>query len=290
MPKRTVPSKWLLAVCAALFLGLAPLVHAALPLTIITLQHRSVDEIAPALQAHLAPGGQLSGVRDKLLIRTTPANLAELRTALAALDVPARRLRIVLRMARESDAVHRAQGVGGSVRSGDVSIRLPDGVPRGGTRIEIGEVRIGASETRVGSRRSSEQFVETRDGGRASLFFGQSVPLRFDQVFIRPDGVRVVRGTVFRDVGEAVSVQPHLIGERVRLVIRPESSALRADGAVDVMQLETEAEGRLGEWIAIGGAAGEREQSESRGVAIGGSSAQSGTTDAAFWLRVEAIE
>lgn len=289
-PSDRVAAGWLAhALFAVVVLCLAPAVHAALPLTIITLQHRSVDEVVPALRPLLSPGGQLSGINDKLLIRTDADNLRVLREALAVADTPPARLRIEVRTDRAASDMRREMGVGGELRSGDVTVRLPGPVPGRGVSVDIGGIRAGAGESSRSMRRSGTQFVETRDGGTATLFVGTAEPLPFRQVFVRPDGVRVVRGTEYRDVGEGVSVRPTVIGQRVRLVLSPESSRRGDDGRIDVMRLETTVEGRLGEWIAVGGATSSEETADSRGVVIGGSSNTEGQSDVAFWLRVDTV-
>ncbi|KAA3650764.1 MAG: hypothetical protein DWQ11_16365 [Proteobacteria bacterium] len=295
MRKRTAPSKRpgavairLAGLAALLLWSLAVPAQSALPLTIITLQHRTVDEVLPALRPHLAPEGQLSGINDKLLIRTDADNLRMLRDALAAIDTPPMRLRVSVRSDR-TDSGHRFDvGVGGEVRSGDVAARLPGRVP-GDTRIELGGIRAGLGETTRSVRRGGAQFVETRDGGEATLFVGTAVPLAFRQVFIQPDGARVVRGTTYRGVGQGVSVRPTVIGQRVRLLLSPEASDEADGGRVSVMRLETEVEGRLGEWIAVGGANRAETVSESRGVAIGSVSSADSDTRAAFWVRVDPV-
>lgn len=273
---------------AALLWTAAVHAQSALPLTIITLQHRTVDEVLPTLRPHLAPEGQLSGINDKLLIRTHADNLRVLRKALAAIDTPPMRLRVSVRNDRRGSERQFDAGIGGELRSGDVAIRVPGRVP-GDMRVEIGSVRLGASERTRSVRRSGAQFVETRDGGEATLFVGTAVPLAFRQVFIQPDGVRVVRGTTNRDVGQGVSVRPTVVGQRVRLLLSPEASAEAGGGRVSVMRLETEVEGRLGEWIAVGGANAADAVSESRGVAIGSTSMVDHDAGAAFWVRVDPV-
>ncbi len=280
-------TQWLLLSIA--LVGLSGVAYGALPLTIVTLQHRSVDEVLPALRPLLAPGGQLSGINDKLLIRTQADNLQVLREALAAIDTPPMRLRIEVRSGRSGREQGFDAGIGGELRRGDVGVRLPGQVPGTGARIEIGSVRAGVSESTRSVRRDSTQFIETRDGGTATLFVGSSVPLAFRQVFIQADGVRVVRGTTYRDVGQGVAVRPSVLGQRVRLVLSPEASALASDGQIEVMRLETEVEGRLGEWIAIGGASATTVETESRGVAIGSTSSTDSQSDAAFWVRVSPV-
>jgi len=64
-------------------------------LEIIPLRHRTVEQVLPALQPLLEPGGTLSGSRGQLFLRASPANAAEIKQALAAIDRPARRLEIL---------------------------------------------------------------------------------------------------------------------------------------------------------------------------------------------------
>ena len=55
-------------------------------LEIIALRHRTVEQVLPVLRPLLEPGGTLTGQRGQLIVRASPANLAELRQALAAID------------------------------------------------------------------------------------------------------------------------------------------------------------------------------------------------------------
>src|SRR5438105_7458395 len=81
-------------------------------LEIIPLRHRTAEQVLPALQGLVEPGGTLSGQGSQLIVRTTPANLAEIRRALAAIDTPARRLQISVRFDDSLDAASRGIGAG----------------------------------------------------------------------------------------------------------------------------------------------------------------------------------
>src|SRR5687767_2855293 len=67
-------------------------------LEIISLRHRTAEQVLPALRPLLEPGATLTGHGAQLIVRTSPANLADLRRALDAIDRPARRLQISVRM------------------------------------------------------------------------------------------------------------------------------------------------------------------------------------------------
>jgi len=271
----------------AMMLCFSASARADFPLTIIKTRHLSAEVIAPRLAPMVSPGGRVSGINDTLLIRTDAANLAELRAALNAIDQPARRLRIRVRSTLDASESRREFGVGGEVGNDTARIRLPDQPDRRDTQIEIGRVRIGGSAGSQELRAQGEQYVDTLDGSRASLFLGQSVPLSFRQVFIQPDGARVVRGTTWRDVGTGVVAEPEVHGGYVRVVLSPERSSMDERGRAQVFRLETVVEGRLGEWIPVGGA---QDSSNDRGIEIGASSGRNRSGSAAFWLRVDALD
>src|SRR5262245_27744606 len=63
-------------------------------LEVITLKYRNAEQVIPILKPLLAPGGTISGLQNRVVIRTTPDNLAELRKVLDAVDAAPRRLLI----------------------------------------------------------------------------------------------------------------------------------------------------------------------------------------------------
>ena len=66
-------------------------------LEIIPLRHRTADQVLPALRPLMEPGATLTGQGTQLIVRTSPANLEELRRALDEIDRPQRRLQISVR-------------------------------------------------------------------------------------------------------------------------------------------------------------------------------------------------
>ena len=61
-------------------------------LEVIDLNYRSADQIVPLLKPLLAPGGTISAIQNRVLVRTPPENLAQLRKVLTAVDTPPNRL------------------------------------------------------------------------------------------------------------------------------------------------------------------------------------------------------
>lgn len=219
-------------------------------LEIIDLKHRPAEEIVPLLRPFLAPGGTLTGQRGQLFVRTTPANLAELKSLLASLDKPARQLQITVLQ-------------GEAVRLADDEIDLNANLDLGGRgRATVGqgtgsngaELRIRRSRSRT--RGEDVQRVRVLEGTPATLYLGQAIPLGSRSVTATPGGVETTDSIEYRQVTTGFSVIPRLSGEQVTLEIGTQRDRLSRSGGgrIDVQGVHTTVTGRLGEWIEIGGA------------------------------------
>ena len=113
----------------AVLIGLAASAGAQNALEIIALRHRTAEQVLPSLQPLLEPGGTLSGQGTQLFVRTSRANLTELRRALEAIDRPARRLQISVRYDQENDLASRGVDASGRIsnRGSNVDVRAQDG-------------------------------------------------------------------------------------------------------------------------------------------------------------------
>src|SRR5574337_112351 len=269
-----------------------PLCHVAVAqerLEILTSQHVTVDQAVPALRPPLAPGGAISGYNGKIMVRTAPRNLEEIRSALAAIDVPAARLLVSVR--REGEGASRRSGVelSGSAGGGDGRVtRQPSTVST--SRIEYrsgtSHVELGGDARSASSGERVSQQVQTVDGGQAYIQAGVSVPVALRQVLIQPGGVRVAQGTVFRDLGSGFYARPQVVGERVRIDIRPFASRPLGGGAAQVEELETTIEGRLGEWISLGDSRTAGQSGQGGWLQQG---SQAGSTQSSLWLKVDRL-
>jgi hypothetical protein len=219
-------------------------------LEIIPLRHRTADQVLPALRPLAEPGATLTGRGTQLIVRTSPANLAELRRALDDLDRPLRRLQISVRF---DDALERAaQGVETSgritSRGSSVDVRVQD--------------RQSAATERVGQR------VEVLEGGRAFISSGRSTP--------------VYDGSGFRETSTGFEAIPRLAAGGVLVEI-----AQRRDTLARQQALSTTVSGRLGEWLEIGGAV-EAASRDDRAILSARSSGSART--GRVWLRVDELK
>jgi hypothetical protein len=271
------------------FLLCAP-VFAAQQVEIIELRYRVVEDVLPVLEPLLEPGGAMSGMNGHLVVRTSPANLEELRKVLAVIDRPPRQLLIRVSQSRDAVARQRELDVSGRVRIGEgVDIVRPGAPMRGGSGVEIhgggSSASVYGRDTRRVTQSSADQFVRVMDGGEAFIRIGSSLAVPFRQVLVRPGGVRVSEGVVYVDVGQGFFALPRLVGERVSIEIRPFFDSPAGRGLdLETQELSTTVTGRIGEWIELGGSS--QQGREDTGQLIGAASGETRDTRS-VWLLVE---
>src|SRR5688572_4177997 len=127
------------AFAALVLLAYACGAAAQMVLEVLPLRHRTVEEVIPVLQPMMARDSSLTGTRGELIVRTTPANLEEVKRILASIDAPARRLQITVAQSVAGDSTRRGAEVSGSVRSGDVRLSVPGTgpTPRSGVEARV---------------------------------------------------------------------------------------------------------------------------------------------------------
>lgn len=242
----------------AWLLVFAPAVSADGPaLEIIPLQHRSAAEILPIVQPFLAAGGVLKADGARLLVRTTVANLVELRKLIAQLDRPLRRLLITVKQI-----------------SGDFA----DG---GGAAAWQTENRDDADRT---------QQIQVMEGGHAYIDVGRRIPVddfTFDQ-FI--SGTSIQQQTRYVGAVTGFYASPRLNGDTVTVDISVYQTTVQDPAeppAFNVHSLHTTVSGKLGAWLTIG--ASRANADEKDGAAIVYSTSERGEQDKRILLRVTAM-
>jgi len=184
-------------------------------LEIIPLRHRTAEQVLPALQPLVEPGGTLSGSRGQLFLRASPGNVAEIRRALEAIDRPSKRLQISVRLDDALERERRAIEASGTIGSS-------------GAR-----VGISAQDSRSAADERVDQRVQVLEGGRAMIFAGQSRP--------------------YQDLASGFEVMPRLAGGQVILEIFQQRETPGPHGSVQGQRMATTVTTRLGEWVEIGG-------------------------------------
>lgn len=194
-------------------------------LEVISLRHSTAERVIPVLRPLLEPGGALTGQYNQLIVRTSPANLAQIRAALEAIDRPARRLVISVRFDSVQDSA--SSGVTGDARISN--------------RGSSAEVRIRDSRSTSGEQ--VDQRIQVLEGGQAHISSGQS--------------------RVYADAATGFAVVPRLAGGIVTLEILAQQEQFDRGGAIQGQRAASTVSGRLGEWFEIGGAASAGARQES---------------------------
>ena len=264
---------------------------------IIPLKHRTVDQVIPALQPFVEPGGALSGMNNQLILRGSAKNREQIRQALAAMDTPLRRL--VIRVSQNRDAESRQQGSALSASVGGNHSRITgSGAGQGGAQIDIqrGDSRVSSRvyDTRSTREAQSGQSVQVVEGGRAFIQVGQSLPLPLRQLVLGPNGAVLTESVVYHDIGQGFHATPRLAGDRVMLEISPQfdTPGNQGYGSVNTQRISTTVSGQLGEWIELGGSgqqtSGQQTSGSDRsGMRVGTSEIRDNRS---VWLLVEELK
>ncbi len=230
-----------------------------LVLEIIPLKHRLLSDVLPIVQPLIVDGGTATGMNDQLIVKTTAANITEIKRVLNSLDKPPRRLMITVKQDVDGNLTRNEHGISGRYRSGDVTVKSPD-PGRGGLVIQAEDEDGNALRYRTLTSRSKiddkNTFrVQTIEGQPAFVQTGQSVPVANQQTYVTPGGVVIQDGIEYRDVTSGFYVIPRLNGNHVTLLIAPQLHKVNPHqgGTFDIQNVETTASGTLGEWIQIGG-------------------------------------
>ncbi len=275
--------------CLLAFVGLA---RAADTLEVIPLQHRTAEEVIPRLLPFLEPGGALSGRQGNLILRASPANRAQIRQALAALDVAPRQLLITVRQSLDRTREQKSFELHGRVDTDAVDIAVPPSGP-GGARVDVegGSTHIGArlDDRSLDQVSRVSQHVRVADGGRALIQASVELPFRLLEIVDSPYGRTVRESVVFYRSGSGFYVAPQLVGDRVDLDIHPVQQTFDTASPRDVVgqELRTTVSGRLGEWIALGGGDTQEQQDHRRLLGT----RQTDTRETRqVWLKVDVVE
>lgn len=230
-------------------------------LEVIPLRYRTADQVLDTLRPLVEPGGTLTGQGSQLILRVSPANLAEIRRALDAIDRPQRRLQISVRFDDAFDASRRELGASGTISNQ-------------GSRIELR-----GQDSRASATERVDQRILAMDGGRATIFTGQSRPVRQRQYIQTPAGVVSQEVTVIQEVNSGFEVMPRVSGNRVFVDI------FAARGTA--LEVVSTASGQLGEWFELGGIDRSATRDE-RGI---GSISSGGTGESRrVWVKVDALD
>lgn len=198
-----------------LFLAFPLVALAQGTLEVITLRHRTAEQVIPVLRPMLEPGGALSGQFNQLIVRTSPANLAQLRSVLDSIDRPLRRLQVSVRF----DHARQASSTGAQA-----DVRITDRGSSADLRVQD---RRAAQDERV------DQQLQVLEGGQAWISTGEA--------------------RIYGQAATGFAVSPRIAGANVQLDIGTRQEAFARGGSIQGAGVATTVSGPLGEWIELAG-------------------------------------
>lgn len=261
-------------------------------LEVIDLKYRSAEQIVPMLKPLLAPDGTISALQNRLIVRTTPQNLAELRKVLDAVDTMPKRLVISVRQAAAGTGLASEAEVSGSIGTDGARVTVPGSRSKQGATAQVrkgdnvARARVFSSQSAATDR--GVQSVQVLEGNEAVIRIGQSVPIRNRSVIQTPQGAQISESVEYRDADTGFRVRPRVNGDQVTLEISSRRDTLADPNSqtFNVQRVDTVVSGRLGEWMEIGGMDQSRVQTDGGTV-----SRRSGSfsDDRKVFLKVEQI-
>ena len=231
-------------------------------LEIITLKHRSAEEVLPMIRPLLDRDDVANGMNGQLFLRTSPRNLAQIKQLLNSIDTAPRRLKISVMQDVDRATVASMNEVSGTLGTGSAGrISVPATGDHAGLNVRLQQdgdklnARSDSGDTQMQDHKT--QQLQVIEGGRAFVRVGLSVPVPQQLVIQRPWGTEVIEQAQYQDVSSGFYVSPRIRGDNVTLDISTQNDSIATapglNPSQNVQHAASTLTGRLGEWIALGG-------------------------------------
>ncbi|MFG3454087.1 secretin N-terminal domain-containing protein [Stutzerimonas stutzeri] len=212
---------------------------------VIPLSYRMAQDVLPIAQSVVGDQGKVDAYGNQLIVRAPAAVIRELRDVLSQLDSEPRRLLISVDTQNSSAGRDSGYHVDGSVGIGEVDVQTGRGEKHGRDQVHI--IRHSTA-----SQGGGIQQVQATEGYPALIQVGQSVPM----ISSGTDSYgQIYQQTQYRDVTRGFYATATVHGDRVQVTISSHQDRVSSSrpGAIDVQATDTRVNGRLGEWISLGG-------------------------------------
>ena len=239
-----------------LFLIVCTPLHAEMAIETIQLHHRTASDLIPVLQPMVEKGGSISGTGYKLFVKSSPANIEQLRQMLSQIDVAPKQLLISVSLDR-AVMQEKAQSSARVTVPGKTTLRVGKASPAP-AEVDIHNQKDSRIkyDARLFERARTErapqvQTVRVTEGLWATIKTGQAIPIATRSR--NPDGT-VTETYTYTAVATGFQVLPRVNGDNVTLAIRPQAQSPQygAGGTYNTTEIDTTVSGKLGQWIALG--------------------------------------
>lgn len=114
----------------------SPAMAESMKIETIPMKNRQVEDVIPVLRPLVVEGGTVTGINNKLIVKTTASNLKQIKEVLAQIDNAPRRLMISVKQDVDGNLNSSESGLSGRYSTGDVTIKSPDTGSRGGLVVQ----------------------------------------------------------------------------------------------------------------------------------------------------------
>lgn len=259
---------------------------------VISLNHRTVEEVIPVLRPFVGSEGVISGMNNQLIVQTTPARLERIKEIIARIDTPLRQLMITVAQNVTREQLERIAAASGKITISNNN-RLTISDERGDRtgRVEYSRdedtLKVqGQSSTGI-AQTADIQRLRILEGSQALIKIGSSIPLPERTVVRNTNGVTVIGSSRYHDVTSGFYVLPRIVGDGVILEISPQRSTLGKEKSIDYQSATTRVKGQLGKWIELGSI---QQRQDDKGSQIWSGSKEKASERRGIFLKVEEIE
>ena len=226
-----------------------------LQIEVIDLINRPASDVVPLVEPFVDKAGAIKGTDFKIILKSTPKNLREVKKLISEIDVALRKLVISVSTDRAGVIAEQEAQISGELGNEKVVV-TSDRPVKDTSKIIIDEGQQATVTTRVYStqtrrREPAVQKIQVQEGQWAMIRSGQSIPVA--QRITNADGT-VTESISYKSVTSGFMVRPQLSGETVTLDIKPERASLSESGGgqIDTTQLHTSVNVKLGHWLELG--------------------------------------
>lgn len=243
-------------------------------LEIFELKGATPQEIIPLVKPFVGAEGTVTGMHNKLIVRTTAERMAEVRKIVRQFDRAPRRLLLQVRDSAPSETA--ASDIGLSVHN--PHLRLGD---EKGSRLRIKRYSTETQETNL-------RTLQTLEGQPTLISSGISRPVVTDKGYIVGPRASEWTSYDYQTISSGLYATVQLLGERVRIEITTQKQQpISGSPAISQQATANVISGRLGEWLPLAGSSSRR-RFDNRGIA----SRESGEArhETELWVKVEMLE
>ena len=229
------------------------------------------QSLLPMIEPLYRNQAKLTARNNSLIVKAPEPIIQEIAELLQQLDKPLRNLLIEVSSALDSNDTLEQDSIEGRIKPGsDVVIRsrAPDAGSSNTTiRYKKDGTVVKTTHTRRSSSRNSPDSYRIRavEGTWAYIQIGQRVP------YYNTEGTYGIKNhywnksVQFEDVTSGVEVLPTLNGNNVTLKVRPHNRSMNRQypDRINTRSIDTVVTGKLGQWIYLGGAINQLNESSS---------------------------